>query len=521
MIHIEAFPLISSRQVTDAITVMRTPSKERGDCPFSSVAHALKTEKLPVRAESERPERGESLQLLGTPATTARMVDVENNLLFHPELHDSSQKDATLHLSETGQNKSGEGQTGAFLTAKHLSALLGKTVPQITCSTEGSGTGLDADEAAQLLEMYAAASRGGEKEAFLARLMTLMEGQGVTAAQAREIRKLIADLQVKGGSLMSAEEKQADELKNLLLKTGMSPGEADKAVKDGEVSPIVLKKIMARLGISAEEVSKAVAGEKTVAAGLKTVMAQPGVKPEHLNTLLAQTSNGRSAVLPKELLEALNSIINSREGYSVTAAPGRDVLFPGSGSGGYESRGESDVAGGNRYASGANSEKAVAGVPQNRGDFDQVMSRIIPRGPVAQKVMEQIVEGARIQVASGQTRAKIVLDPPSLGKLSLQIITKDDQVRVTFFAESLQVKEIIESNLAQLRQSFVQQGLRLADLGVFVGHHPGGNAAEQQTPFGRLENDSSGLDGSEGKGNVIPEDARPWSSGNHTIDLFV
>ena len=140
---------------------------------------------------------------------------------------------------------------------------------------------------------------------------------------------------------------------------------------------------------------------------------------------------------------------------------------------------------------------------------------------VAQKVMEQVVEGARIQVANGQTRAKIVLQPPSLGKLNLHIITKNDQVKVTFFAENLQVKEIIESNLAQLRQSFVQQGLRVDDFGVFVGHHPSGNAAGQENAFGGLTADSPDLDGPDGEGSGSPEGIRSWIAGNHTVDLFV
>jgi hypothetical protein len=226
-------------------------------------------------------------------------------------------------------------------------------------------------------------------------------------------------------------------------------------------------------------------------------------------------------VVPKGLLEALITVINSSEGNSAAANPVKDALSLSSNRGGQDSAGNSDVNGRGQFASALNSDKAVAGVSQNQGDFDQVMSKIGPRGPVAQKVMEQVVEGARIQVANGQTRAKIVLQPPSLGKLNLHIITKDDQVKVTFFAENLQVKEIIESNLAQLRQSFVQQGLRVDDFGVFVGHHPSGNAAEQEKAFGGLTTDSPDRDGAEGDGSVSPEGIRSWIAGNHTVDLFI
>ena len=285
----------------------------------------------------------------------------------------------------------------------------------------------------------------------------------------------------------------------------MSPEEAEKIVEEGELSLAALKKIVASLGGNAEAVNKVVEGEKVALGDLKRVLLQLGVKPEHLNALLAQTDSARYGVVPKGLMEALNSVINSSDGNS-----GRN-----------DSSGSSDSTGGGQSTAGLNGDKAVVGVAQNQGDFEQVMSKIGPREPVAQKVMEQVVEGARIQVARGQTTARIVLQPPSLGKLNLHIITRDDQVKVTFFAENLQVKEIIESNLAQLRQSFVQQGMRVDDFGVFVGHHPSGNAAGQEKAFGGPMTDSQDLDGPEGDRSFIPEGTRSWMAGNHTVDLFI
>jgi hypothetical protein len=63
--------------------------------------------------------------------------------------------------------------------------------------------------------------------------------------------------------------------------------------------------------------------------------------------------------------------------------------------------------------------------------------------------------------------------------------------------------------------------MRVDDFGVFVGHHPSGNAAGQQHAFGSLRTDSPDLDGAEGDGSVIAEGIRSWMAGNHTVDLFV
>ena len=538
MISIEAFPLITNTQVPDTKPGVTTASQGRGGDSFASVVNNLKSDTSPVRSrsgetsegEGSRKSKNESSHLLGDPAANSQLVDVKKNIVSHPDTQASSQNGATPFPGGIGQHQSGEGQAGASYLKNSVAALLGNILSQLGGIQEDSvnGTpikellmkmGLNADEAAQLLELNA--GNGEEKKVFIAQLMSVLEGKGITAAQAQEISEMIVELQVKGDSLVSAGEKEAAQLKDLLVQMGMSPEEADKIVKDGELSLAAVKKIVAPLEINAEEVSKVVEGEKVALGDLKRVLLQLGVKPENLNALLAQSNSACSEVLPKGLLEALSSVINNSDGNSAAANLVKDAFSLGTNRGGQDSAGNRDVNGGGQFASTLNSDKAVAGVSQNQGNFEQVMSKIGPREPVAQKVMEQIVEGARIQVARGQTRAKIVLQPPSLGKLNLHILTKDDQVKVTFFAENLQVKEIIESNLAQLRQSFVQQGMRVDDFGVFVGHHPSGNAAGQENAFGGLTADSPDLDGPDGEGSGSPEGIRSWIAGNHTVDLFV
>jgi flagellar hook-length control protein FliK len=170
---------------------------------------------------------------------------------------------------------------------------------------------------------------------------------------------------------------------------------------------------------------------------------------------------------------------------------------------------------------GSTGGKTVAAAGQDRGDFEQILSRISSRGSVAQKVVGQIVEGARIQVANGETKAKIFLQPPSLGKLNLQIITKEDQVKVTFFAENSQVKEIIENNLSQLRQSFAQQGLRVENFDVFVDYHPNGQPTGRDNSFSNFRSHGSETDGPDQDDGVAWGGARTGLSGNHRVDLFV
>ena len=56
---------------------------------------------------------------------------------------------------------------------------------------------------------------------------------------------------------------------------------------------------------------------------------------------------------------------------------------------------------------------------------------------------------------------------------------------------------------------------------MFVGHHPSGNAAEQENAFGRLTTDSPDRNGEEEEEALSPEGARSWMAGEHRVDLFV
>jgi flagellar hook-length control protein FliK len=158
---------------------------------------------------------------------------------------------------------------------------------------------------------------------------------------------------------------------------------------------------------------------------------------------------------------------------------------------------------------------------KNQVDFEQVMSKTELREATSQKVMEQVVKVAKVQVVNGQARAKISLHPPTLGKLQMHIITEGNQVKATFFAETAQAKEIIENNLPQLRQSFLQQGLKVENFNVFVGYHPNENQTEKHGFFNSGTAHNLGEGGPEGEDILAVEEMKSSAMGNHTVDLFI
>ena len=535
MISIEAFPLLTIQNVPDARPNMAKPSSGSERDAFSGVVRGLNSESSSRRSPSGETGKREDLKknnndspsLLGDSSAATRLVDIEKNILAHPTPPSPPQTGGDI------QGYPGQGQVGQTPPGNSMQAILGNILSQLGFTQEVLNNseqftailtklGLDADQVAHLLEMQSATPEGEGKEAFLARLLSALEEKGILPTQAKEISEMLAALKVETNNLPSTEVKQDSVVKDLLVQLGMNPEEAEAAVKEGELSVAELKKILAQLGRGAEEGHEAVKGEKVLLGDLKNILTQLGVKTENLNALIEGIEGGSLESLPKGLVEMLDKAMNTTITVNSSAVPLQGELPVGEGNGGgQENTGNGDFKGEGQLAVVSTGGKTVAGAGQDRGDFEQILSRISSRGSVAQKVVGQIVEGARIQVENGETKAKIFLNPPSLGKLNLQIITREDQVRVTFFAENSQVKEIIENNLTQLRQSFAQQGLRVENFDVFVDYHPNGQPTGRDNLFSGFRDQRGETDGFDHDEDVARGGARTGISGNHRVDLFI
>jgi flagellar hook-length control protein FliK len=85
------------------------------------------------------------------------------------------------------------------------------------------------------------------------------------------------------------------------------------------------------------------------------------------------------------------------------------------------------------------------------------------------QLFAQIVENAKLMLAGNHSEMELNLKPDSLGRLQLKIAVENQVVTARFVAESQQVKEIIETNLNQLRDHLRENGLQVDNLTVSVG----------------------------------------------------
>lgn len=108
-----------------------------------------------------------------------------------------------------------------------------------------------------------------------------------------------------------------------------------------------------------------------------------------------------------------------------------------------------------------------------------------------EELFSQIVEHAKVVVNNGGSEMEINLKPEHLGKLQLKVTIENDVVTAKFFAESQQVKEIIESNLSQLKRNLQENGMQVDMIMVSVGNQQS-NEGFDQAAYNRKQFHNSG-----------------------------
>lgn len=100
-------------------------------------------------------------------------------------------------------------------------------------------------------------------------------------------------------------------------------------------------------------------------------------------------------------------------------------------------------------------------------------------GPQREAVMDQVVRSARLNLARGNTRFELRLEPPSLGRMGVVLDLKDGVLSVSFSVENEAVRELLQNSMPQLRAALTAQGVSVEGLDV---HSSGPEAGEQQGP---------------------------------------
>jgi len=542
VISIEAFPIDIISSLPGDNPKGFTPSSKSGDSSFAGTFTRLTSDKPSGWSKSKRHEgalgieKGEQGpgEVLDDLSPEANLLGVSGQLVPDTNPQPQSQNDSGSLQGTLSQNLGSYAQEGGINgnkdVLKDILSQLGFTQEEISSFFDAKDLsqlkelllklGLNASEAEQFVESNSHSLKD-EEGLFLSKLVNALEQKGLSPDQAREMGKMITELNLElrqADRPLAVEGQPRYAIKDLLLQLGIHPEDVDKMIEEGELSDR-LSKILSKMGMSPEEVDKLAETGKLPVQDLKAFLIKMGINPEAVAGLVDTGEHPGKEISIRELLVLLRNLQNLSGGGAAHLVEKEEVYSgsdstPHSGQGGVDlnGRGLMDV---NSIVSGE-----IEG-GKSQVDFEQVMSKTELREATSQKVMEQVVKVAKVQVVNGQARAKISLHPPTLGKLQMHIITEGNQVKATFFAETAQAKEIIENNLPQLRQSFLQQGLKVENFNVFVGYHPNENQTEKHDFFNSGTAHNLGEGGPEGEDILAVEEMKSSAMGNHTVDLFI
>lgn len=94
-------------------------------------------------------------------------------------------------------------------------------------------------------------------------------------------------------------------------------------------------------------------------------------------------------------------------------------------------------------------------------------------------VIKQVAEHVDVNLVEDKSEMIIKLKPDHLGKVTVEIAVENGNIVAKFLAESQKVKEILESNMQDLKDHLAKQGMVVQDLSVSVGNDDNGPLFDQ------------------------------------------
>lgn len=92
-------------------------------------------------------------------------------------------------------------------------------------------------------------------------------------------------------------------------------------------------------------------------------------------------------------------------------------------------------------------------------------SALLNPGEILDQVRIQLLTGAK----TGEKRISVQMQPPELGKLNIELSLNDKQIEARIYTEHQAVREVVLSQLEQLRAQLSQEGWTLGKVDVNIG----------------------------------------------------
>ena len=108
-------------------------------------------------------------------------------------------------------------------------------------------------------------------------------------------------------------------------------------------------------------------------------------------------------------------------------------------------------------------DPAAVKTPENVPEFSRQLDTL--------DLIRQVTEFTKITVREAQTTMEMQLNPEHLGKIYIEVTTKEGNVSAHIMTQHELVKEALEAQMAELKQSMNQAGVKVDAVEVTVGSH--------------------------------------------------
>ncbi|MFQ5461724.1 MAG: flagellar hook-length control protein FliK [Phycisphaerae bacterium] len=274
------------------------------------------------------------------------------------------------------------------------------------------------------------------------------------------------------GQTTASEPNTSDALR--LAARRLTPGSSDGR---GNAAAPVSNRAHARIepGRPAGAQSQTEFGGRNGFRGASANAAAPEVAQVHGATSMAPAapSGSGSTDVAHEIARSLGA---SRVGGVESArAP------TGSAQTGFQRAGRQDAPKGGRAVVGSRSEKADSTLQARSGK------------ELEPTPFDRLVRSIRMQAGAHRSRAKMMLDPPELGRVMVDVAMVGDTIEVRVRAERSHARELLQDRVAKLRRALREQGIEIERFTVSSDWPDRAVAAESEGSGQRHERDSGAV----------------------------
>ena len=146
-------------------------------------------------------------------------------------------------------------------------------------------------------------------------------------------------------------------------------------------------------------------------------------------------------------------------------------------------------------------KNAQTGMSNLRGLTERIEELVADRTDVetAENITKQVVNQVKLTMKNDVTSLQMQLYPEHLGRVSIQVVSKNGVLTAQIAAENEVAKAALESQLATLKESFDSQGIKVQSVEVMVST----NAFEQNQQSNTENSDQERRHGRQTKKNIL------------------